>query len=516
MNKIKLITALLLLTFAFSSCVDEITNEYNNANDPESPMYILPGPADLKVKVIDENHIELNWTIKSHKDQGFIIERSDGDSTAFKEVGNVPPKTATYIDNFSFQQNHTYKYRVKAIGAKFTPYSQTVKVEFVFALPKNITFPGRTENNSISVAWSKLEYGNLVIQKKLHSDIDYQIVAELPPSDTSYTIDGLDSENVYDIRFYVKGERLVTSFSRRYAFVYGFEKVDQTEFSQNKNGTYVDFSPNNDLFLVAGKLDIFSLNNNSIYLSTSFIGDEAKFFPDGSKVILSATHKLNVGGETVRVINTTSGAIVDNLNYTAQTLDANKNMSEVYLASFPYGIRSDYLVKIDYPSKNILWKIDNAKVRKLKYSESLNEVICLKDDSKDTINIYNGSTGNLVSSIPGGGNISLLDVSPNGKYMLYSAGGTIHIWDLESFGNIKNIAIPSYTASFSQDSKYILFSDNLDLMFYDFQNNMIVGKITSAYGYNYATASNNLEYIAAAQYDDKAILYKMQHAWYLL
>ena len=110
----------ILVSFAFyffTACEQEI----EIVPETKSGTTLMP-PFDLEAKGVlpekesDDLFIELEWTDGISAKSGFIVERSLGDSTHWKEIARLDKGTTSFNDT-ELQGDSTFYYRVKAIGS---------------------------------------------------------------------------------------------------------------------------------------------------------------------------------------------------------------------------------------------------------------------------------------------------------------------------------------------------------------------------------------------------------------
>jgi pectate lyase len=78
---------------------DGYTNLENYLNSLCFRQDYLMAPAELQVKTLSQNEIELNWKEVTPDETGFIIERSENDTLGFAEVASVNANDTSYTDS---------------------------------------------------------------------------------------------------------------------------------------------------------------------------------------------------------------------------------------------------------------------------------------------------------------------------------------------------------------------------------------------------------------------------------
>jgi hypothetical protein len=125
-----------------------------------SPRVTITAPVSLTATVTAANRVSLAWHDPSGGKTAFVIEKRDGQSGSYVEIGRVIPGTTQYLDQ-DVKDGATYHYRVKAFDkaggssaysneatvttkaadGPFTPLTITVQPLSVIALPPSAGGP---------------------------------------------------------------------------------------------------------------------------------------------------------------------------------------------------------------------------------------------------------------------------------------------------------------------------------------------------------------------------------------
>ncbi len=82
-------------------------------------------PAHLTSSVKSQSQIEVSWSDQSGNETGFVLERSAGNDSSFRELATLPAGVTAYRDK-NLTGSNAYFYRVKAVNeAGASPYSNT-------------------------------------------------------------------------------------------------------------------------------------------------------------------------------------------------------------------------------------------------------------------------------------------------------------------------------------------------------------------------------------------------------
>jgi large repetitive protein len=77
----------------------------------------LNPPTALTATTLPELSIRLNWVDNSANEDGFTIERKQGETGTYVQIATVGPNTATYLDASPLEPNNYYYYRVRSYNA---------------------------------------------------------------------------------------------------------------------------------------------------------------------------------------------------------------------------------------------------------------------------------------------------------------------------------------------------------------------------------------------------------------
>ncbi len=86
---------------------------------------VVNTPTNLAAIGISQTEINLTWGDNSTNEQGFTLQRSEGDIFNFETLTTLFPNTTTYQDA-NLQPNTTYYYRIRAEGGESTEWSNLI------------------------------------------------------------------------------------------------------------------------------------------------------------------------------------------------------------------------------------------------------------------------------------------------------------------------------------------------------------------------------------------------------
>ena len=146
--------------------------------------------------------IDVSWTDNSTNETGFRVERAPARSGPWASAGTPSLNTTALNDFFSFQEEHTYCYRVFAVNSYGDSPASNVLCTAVPAYPTNLAATVNGDG-SAELTWtdnSAVEDGYQIWQA--FGCCDQRIVVTLPANATTYHLTGLtpDSPSLYSVR----------------------------------------------------------------------------------------------------------------------------------------------------------------------------------------------------------------------------------------------------------------------------------------------------------------------------
>ena len=180
---------------------DNITM-YLWVGDPtiEIPVAGLKSPGDLAAQAMSTSEIKLTWTDRSDDEEGYSIERMDGDS-AFVEVDTVSADIVTWTDTGLEECGH-YSYRLRAYnGLDFSLYSDEVHTQTLGSKPSDLAGIG-TAIDEITLTWTDnttTEAGFSIFRKD-PVKADFEKIFQADMNATQYVDSGLAEGTVYEYK----------------------------------------------------------------------------------------------------------------------------------------------------------------------------------------------------------------------------------------------------------------------------------------------------------------------------
>jgi hypothetical protein len=152
---------LLLSVLILNGCKEAVAPDFNNVNDPNAVLFQGEAPSNLKITILSQNTIKLEWQNNSDYENGYIIERALNNNKNFIKIGEVGHNVTSFIDSNAVTSN-SYIYRVR-MKNKITnntanivnePYTEKIKLAdnvSDFRLSPNGEYVAVKKNGEITV-----------------------------------------------------------------------------------------------------------------------------------------------------------------------------------------------------------------------------------------------------------------------------------------------------------------------------------------------------------------------------
>lgn len=149
---------------------------FRNANTPdigaEEFTNEVNAPSNLAATSNNPFYVQLTWTDNSGNEEGFYLERKNGDSTSVNAYSVIKTLIAgaTSVRDSSIQGSTSYTYRIKAFNGQISSaYSNQAQV--VTIVPVELTsFTVTADKNNVNLAWSTATETNsnqFIVERKV-------------------------------------------------------------------------------------------------------------------------------------------------------------------------------------------------------------------------------------------------------------------------------------------------------------------------------------------------------------
>jgi hypothetical protein len=216
----------------------EHSTYYSNEESIQYTSTELNAPTDFLAATVEMQGIHLSWQDKSNNEEGYLIERNDGNG--YFEIVNLPANSQSHFDPINNLDSSVYNilYRVRALNS--TLVSQWVQTETIYPILSgpdglqilNITF------YHFTIQWndkSGTESNYSVERSK--DNLVFEEISLLNNNTTQY-IDSLNETGLYKYRVRAKQNNIFSSYSNEVNFnvnqIYPIEGLD-TDYPYNGN-----------------------------------------------------------------------------------------------------------------------------------------------------------------------------------------------------------------------------------------------------------------------------------------
>ncbi len=205
------------LIMLFNGCNEAIAPDLNNKNDHDAASFRGELPSDLKLTIISDNDIKIEWKDNSNYEKGYTIERSLNNENNFIPIGQVGPNVTTFIDsNAVIYNSYIYRVRISNIITKVTaeissePYTEKIKLAENagdFCLSPNGQYVALSRNQVVTVI--KISDGREIFSCPATSVIRFAICNNLLAVASTYSAS--EDKSVINI-WRIRDGSLYTSF----------------------------------------------------------------------------------------------------------------------------------------------------------------------------------------------------------------------------------------------------------------------------------------------------------------
>ena len=236
-----------------------ITTSGYTAEKNATTFWNIPvAPSELRITSRSSNSITLAWTDNSGNESGFKIQRKQGATGMYTQIGTPGANVTTYTDNDSALLDGTqYYYKVCAYNpAGDSAYSNEVNGITLLKSPTSLTATA-VSSSEIDLTWNdnSLTEDGYRIEQSPVDNLHYTEIATVGPNVTSYSATGLSEGTKYYYR------------------VRAYNAIATSGYSNEKNATTFSNIP-----AAPSGLRITTLQSNKIILTwTDNSGNETGF-----------------------------------------------------------------------------------------------------------------------------------------------------------------------------------------------------------------------------------------------
>ncbi len=172
------------------------------ASNSTTSLCVIPNaPSNLLITNAGCDQIALAWNDNASDEAGYIVERSSGSS--FFIIDTLSANTVIYI-NTGLTESTNYAFRVYAYNvAGVSATSNTVAATTILCAP---SVPRRlrinnSSNTTIDLGWNtSTNATGYVLERKVDGEIDFSLLANIPPGTTTFQDNTLNPCTFYSYR----------------------------------------------------------------------------------------------------------------------------------------------------------------------------------------------------------------------------------------------------------------------------------------------------------------------------
>ena len=234
------------------------TSGYSSEKNATTLSNTPAAPSGLTITSITSGSVILAWTDNSNNETGFKIQRKQGATGTYTQIGTPGANATTYTDNDTALLDGTqYYYKVSATNsAGDSPFSNEVNGITTLKVPTALTATA-VSSSQINLTWtdnSASETGYKIEQSPV-DNLHYTQVGTVGPNGTSYSATGLSEGTKYYYR------------------VRAYNAIATSAYSSEKNATTFSNIP-----VAPSGLTISTLLSNKIIIAwTDNSGNETGF-----------------------------------------------------------------------------------------------------------------------------------------------------------------------------------------------------------------------------------------------
>ncbi len=214
------VVQLLLPALLFFSCEDPLQPRFESPFDPSTLPYVPSSPSDLRVTVVNDSLIRLQWTDQSENEDSFRLFMSMGNDTIFRPLAVVNKSATSFEDTLSKKPNTVYRYRVYASsGEALSKGCSEGWTSFEFPAPTISLFAG-SDSSRLTLQWeSTIPFATeTVVQRRGGSGGNIEVI--IPPGVMTFVDTTVDKRETYEYQGYSRTVHNVSALSgvRRFGY----------------------------------------------------------------------------------------------------------------------------------------------------------------------------------------------------------------------------------------------------------------------------------------------------------
>ena len=194
------------------------TDQYSSYTSEASAITCPATPTSPAVVATnDSNTLTVSWTDVSTTETTYRIERSNDGSSGWAEIGSVAAGVATYADTTVGARDTRRYYRVRALRASDTSYSDYSSIVNAYTAPANPSaiVLSVLSNGNIRVAWTDNSSTETTFSIERRSTLNGGVYAEIatdPTSPNDNASGNDDQDYYYRVRAYRSSDGIYSGY----------------------------------------------------------------------------------------------------------------------------------------------------------------------------------------------------------------------------------------------------------------------------------------------------------------
>lgn len=413
-----------IILACFESCSDNISEIPGN--------YLLNGPSELRVKTNSDFNVTLLWLDNSNWEDGYILQKSLGDSLSFKDYAVLPSNTTSFSDTAVIYPQIACYYRLFAYKDKQKSCAATVSFHLSDIIRPSQLIIENTTDRTVTLKWqdySDLETG-YVIQRSENPSA-FKDLCYLSANTTTFTDSNLNKENTYYYRVAALSKTGTSDYTAQVGIGFNINIEKPVIFDKTYGVGDFSFIPGSDNIAVGGNNVLGNTNTlpngNTQIAIYNQAGKLIRSIPDyNSTLSISSNGRfMATSGENyvVKVWDIQTGTLVRTFNRIYWAF----GMRPVKSALSPDGqilafydvddSRNGYLQVCDVNRGQLIWHLshywwDNQNV--LEFSPDGKQLLFTDSGGQLlSVNSLDGSSAKVISKVL----VRNAFFSPSGKYV---------------------------------------------------------------------------------------------------
>ena len=212
---------IIVILILIGGCDSPTEFDRNNPSDPSSTAYIPEPPSNITIS-FSKNIVSISWKDTSLAEDGYLLEKSIGDSLHFQSIAMLPPNTTQYQDSTK-DIVPTIWYRVSSFSNKGSiiahHINKSIKLDSAYcfpAIPKSLSLA--YTRNIVQISWidSSQNEDGCTIEKAIDDSTLFNTLSVLAPYSQGYTdtTNEISANTWYRIKTHaIVGNQVVNRYS---------------------------------------------------------------------------------------------------------------------------------------------------------------------------------------------------------------------------------------------------------------------------------------------------------------